>query len=133
MNSHPLGRFSGTNVIDRMKPLEELEQKTPFRGYQGEFNFVVRSEKYSLSLYFTPDTKEHKFLKKLFSSFDMPEMKILHAPLHLPLLKLKDQVTDLTLAVSNLQSEAKETKVEIEELKRRLLILEHRDQSPKRV
>jgi hypothetical protein len=96
-------------------------------------NFVVRSEKYNLSLYFTPETKEHKCLKKLFSSFDMSEMKILHAPLHLPLLELKDQLVDLTLAVSKLQSEAKETKVEIEELKRRLLILEHRDQSPKRV
>lgn len=63
----------------------------------------------------------------------MSEMKILHAPLHLSLLELKDQLVDLTLAVSKLQSEAKETKVEIEELKRRLLILEHRDQSPKRV
>lgn len=107
-----------------MKPVEKLAK---------DANFVVRSEKYNLSLYFTPETKEHKCLKKLFSSFDMSEMKILHAPLHLSLLELKDQLVDLTLAVSKLQSEAKETKVEIEELKRRLLILEHRDQSPKRV
>lgn len=82
--------------------------------------------------------------EKLFSSFNMAKMKILQVPDHLPVLELAGQVMDLTSAVVDLTStvarideEAREAKdqmeAEIAELKRRLLLLEHRDQSPKRV
>lgn len=62
-----IGTFFGDRChVDRMKPLKALDQKTPFAGHKGEFNYVVLSEKYDLSLYFTPDTKEHECLKSCF-------------------------------------------------------------------
>lgn len=143
--------FDGQCTVSRMKDLEALGRQTPFAPYGGDFNFVVWSKKYNLSRYFRSDTEEHQCLRQLFSSFDASEMKILQPAQHLPLLNLGMQVMDLTLTVSRIDSEADAMRAEmkaakaeaeatksameaeIEQLKRRLSLLENRDQSPKRV
>lgn len=112
---------------------------------------MVWSEQYDLGQYFGPDTEEHQCLRQLFSMFDASAMEILQPAQHLPLLKLGMQVMVLTSTVSRIDSEAgamrtemnaakaeaEATKsameAEIEQLKRRLSLLEDRDQSPKRV
>lgn len=100
---------------------------TQFSSYKGKLIYTVCSGKYNLRLYFESGTKENDCLRLLLPN--MSEIQV-EQPLHLPLLRLFDQVMCLTDAVSKLQTDAAETRAEMEEMKARLLRIEHRDRSP---
>ena len=135
--------------MTRSDPIEA--RKTQFTWYKGEKDFLVVSGKYNLSRYFEPGTKEHKCLRKLFSSFEMSEKPILENAVHLPVLRLKEQVFNLTTAVTDLYSKVSRLELEAEyqrnrseaqrireegqknrmdHLERRIRELESRDESP---
>lgn len=79
--------------------------------------WVIASEKYDLSRYFTQDTEEFHSLRALFKPFQMSEMEILEISGHLPILKLEEQVLFLTKDVTRIDAELREQKTELTELR----------------